>query len=216
MINTYQNQIIHGDCIEVMKKIPTESVDLIVTDPPYVVNYRSRDGRAYPNDNSTAWIEPAFAEAHRVLKKDTFFVCFYGWHKVNYFLYAWRKAGFRTLEQLIWVKDYPASTGKVLRYHEAAYLMEKGNSPRPQVILRSVLPWQYEGNELHPTQKPVMTILPLIMAYSRKGDIVLDPFCGSGTTAVAAKQLGRRYIGIEITEKYARIAQERLNNQYRA
>lgn len=210
MMQTYQNQIIQGDCLEVMKKIPTESVDLIVTDPPYVVNYTSRDDRAFPNDNSTAWIEPAFAQAHRVLKKDTFLVCFYGWHKVNYFFNAWRKAGFRTLEQLIFVKDYPASTGTVQRYHEAAYLMEKGNSPRPQVILRSVLPWQYEGNELHPTQKPVMTILPLIMAYSRKGDIVLDPFCGSGTTAVAAKLLGRGYIGIEITEKYARIAQERL------
>ena len=63
---------------------------------------------------------------------------------------------------------------------------------------------------LHPTQKPVMAMLPLLLAFSRIGDIVLDPFAGSGTTAVAAKQLGRHYIGIEIDPAYAREADERV------
>jgi site-specific DNA-methyltransferase (adenine-specific) len=59
--------------------------------------------------------------------------------------------------------------------------------------LPDVLEWRYAGNELHPTQKPVMAILPLVMAYSEQGDIVLDPFAGSGTTALASLELGRRY-----------------------
>jgi site-specific DNA-methyltransferase (adenine-specific) len=72
------------------------------------------------------------------------------------------------------------------------------------------LEWQYTGNTLHPTQKPVMAMLPLILAFSRMRDIVLDPFVGSGTTAVAAKALGRRYIGIEIDPTIARQADERV------
>jgi adenine-specific DNA-methyltransferase len=73
-----------------------------------------------------------------------------------------------------------------------------------------VLEWHYTGNGLHPTQKPVMAMVPLILAFSRMRDIVLDPFVGSGTTAVAAKQLGRRYIGIEIDPTYAQQADERV------
>ncbi len=193
-IDNFVNRIIGGNCIDVLKEMPSESIDLVVTDPPYIVNYRSREGRRYANDDNDLWLKPSFAEVFRVLKDDAFCVCFFGWHKVDLFLEAWRGAGFRTLEHLVWVKDYPSSVGLAQRFHEAAYLLVKGRPPRPQVILRSVLDWKYTGDELHPTQKPVMSILPLIMAYSRKRDIVLDPFAGSGTTTVAARQLGRRYI----------------------
>lgn len=193
-----------------MKELPDKSVDLIATDPPYLVGYRSRDGREFANDETDQWLKPAFAQSFRVLKDNSYCVSFFGWHKVDRFLTAWREAGFRTLEQLVWIKDYPSSVGVVGRFHEGAYLLAKGKPARPQVLLRSVLKWQYTGNELHPTQKPVMAILPLITAYSKKWDIVLDLFAGSGTTAVAARQLGRRYIGIEIDQTYAGIAQNRL------
>ena len=76
--------------------------------------------------------------------------------------------------------------------------------------MRDVLDWKYTGDELHPTQKPVTAFLPAIMAFSRIGDIVLDPFIGSGTTAIATRVLDRRYIGIEIDPEYARIAEERI------
>ncbi len=214
-IDNFVNRIIGGNCIDVMKEMPSESIDLVVTDPPYLVNYRSRDGRGFANEDNDLWLKPSFVETFRLLKDDSFCVCFFGWHKVDRFLAAWRGAGFRTFEQFVWVKDYPSSVGLTQRFHEAAYLLVKGRPPRPQVILRSVLDWKYTGDELHPTQKPVMSILPLIMAYSRKGDIVLDPFAGSGTTAVAARQLGRRYIGIEVEKEYTRIAQERLRQERR-
>jgi len=72
------------------------------------------------------------------------------------------------------------------------------------------LPWRYSGNRLHPTQKPLIALWPLIKAISRPGDLVLDPFAGSGTTALAAAQLGRRYIGMEIIPQYWSIAFRRL------
>jgi adenine-specific DNA-methyltransferase len=78
------------------------------------------------------------------------------------------------------------------------------------------LQWQYTGNERHPTEKPLMSIMQLIEAFSHPGDIVLDPFVGSGTTAVAAKKIGRRYIGIDIEPVYAQQAQERVRRERRA
>jgi adenine-specific DNA-methyltransferase len=75
------------------------------------------------------------------------------------------------------------------------------------------LPWKYTGNPLHPTQKPLSVLTPLIESFSKPGQIVLDPFAGSGSTCAAALQLGRRYFGIELDPKYhgaavARLAQE--------
>ena len=69
------------------------------------------------------------------------------------------------------------------------------------------------GKVNHPTQKPLAVILPIIQASSNFGDLILDPFAGSGSTLVAAKQLGRRYIGIEISEEYCKIARERLKQE---
>jgi adenine-specific DNA-methyltransferase len=73
-----------------------------------------------------------------------------------------------------------------------------------------VLEWCYTGNRLHPTQKPVPSLKPVIEAFTERGDIVLDPFAGSGSTLLAAKILGRRYIGIELDAEYANTARRRL------
>ena len=211
-LTNYVNRIICGDCVQVMPGIPSESVDLVVTDPPYLVNYRSRGGRRVYGDDwkKSAWLRPAFAEIYRVLKKDGFCVSFFGFTQAEKFIMAWNMAGFRILEHLVWKKRYASSFGFVGRYHESAYLLAKGDPPHPQIILPSVLEWRYSGNRHHPTQKPIMAISPLIEAFSKPGDIVLDPFAGSGTTAVAAKNLGRQYTAIELDNQYALIAQQRL------
>ena len=83
------------------------------------------------------------------------------------------------------------------------------------MMLRDVLGWEYTGNERHPTEKPLTAIMRLVEAFSKPGDLVLDPFVGSGTTAVAAKRLGRRYIGIDIEPVYAQQAQERVRHERR-
>jgi site-specific DNA-methyltransferase (adenine-specific) len=183
---------------------------MVLTDPPYLVNYRSRDGRGVPNDDTDAWLMPAFTEMYRVLKGDRFCVSFCGFTRAEHFIAVWKAAGFRVLEHLVWRKRYPSSTSFVRRYHEQAYLLAKGNPKRPHMLLPSVLEWRYTGNMLHPTQKPVGALLPLVMAFSQVGDVVLDPFAGSGSSAAAAALLGRHYIAIELNEEYARLARARL------
>lgn len=206
------NQVFCGDCRETMRRFPDGSVDLVVTDPPYLVNYRSRDDRRIVNDDNNKWLMPTFSQIYRVLKMNRFCVSFYGWSKAERFLWTWKKIGFRPVAHLVWVKDY-SSQDKIVRYfHELAYVLSKGEPARPNMAIKDALDWNYTGNKLHPTQKPVMAILPLIMAFSNKDEIVLDPFAGSGTTLIAAKQLGRRYIGIEIDRKYFNAMKERLKN----
>jgi adenine-specific DNA-methyltransferase len=115
-------------------------------------------------------------------------------------------------EHVVWRKRYPSSTGFVRRFHEQAYVLAKGHPQRPKMLLPSVLEWRYTTNVLHPTQKPVGALMPLLMAFSQVGDVVLDPFAGSGSTAVAAAMLGRHYIAIELSEQYARIARDRMRS----
>jgi site-specific DNA-methyltransferase (adenine-specific) len=156
---------------------------------------------------------PAFAQMYRVLKYDRFLLCFYGWNKVDCFFAAWRAAGFYPVGHLVWVKDYHSNERYVRYSHESAYLLAKGNPSKPSIALSDVLEWKYTGDELHPTQKPVMALLPVILAFSHVGDLILDPFAGAGTTAVAAQELGRRYIGIELDPVYAQKAQDRVRRE---
>ncbi len=89
------NAILNGDCIEVMREMPTQSVDFILSDPPYLVNYHDREGRSIQNDVDASWLKPAMAEAYRVLKQDRVAIMFYSWTMVDAFFEAWKEAGFR-------------------------------------------------------------------------------------------------------------------------
>jgi DNA modification methylase len=93
----HTNTIIHGYCLHVLPGIPSASVDFILTDPPYLVNYKPRDGRAVGGDKSAAWLKPAFAQMHRALKADGYCCSFYGWPNADRFMEAFRAAGFRPL-----------------------------------------------------------------------------------------------------------------------
>ena len=189
--------ILQGDCTQVMKTMAAGSVDFILTDPPYAVRYRDRSGRTILNDDNDAWLTPAFAEMYRLLKPNTFCVSFYGWDAADRFIAAWRCSGFRIVGHLVFSKQYASSTRFLQRRHEQAYLLMKGAGRIPAEPLPDVLEWKYTGNRLHPTQKSVSVLKPLIRSFSQPGDVVLDPFCGSGSTLVAAKLLQRRYLGIE-------------------
>jgi site-specific DNA-methyltransferase (adenine-specific) len=111
---------------------------------------------------------------------------------------------------LVWVKSYASKRGLLASQHEQAYLLAKGEAGRPAQVLPDVLDWQYTGNVLHPTQKPVRSLKPVIEAFTRRGDVVLDPFCGSGSTLLAAKILGRSYVGIDLDAAYCQAARRRL------
>jgi len=206
----FQNTIINADCIKALPMLPDNSVDFILTDPPYITNYKSRDGRRVPNDDNDLWLKPAFAEMFRVLADASFAVSFYGWPQADKFLQAYRAAGFRVVGHLMFPKTYASST-RFLRYqHESAHLLVKGNPPQPAKPIGDVIEWKYTGNKLHPTQKPLSALLPLVETFSEPHNTVLDPFSGSGSSLLAAKMLGRNYIGVEMDVKYHGIASRRL------
>ena len=113
------NSILHGNCIEKMRELPANSMDFILTDPPYLVNYRDRSGRSVPNDADDSWLRPAMREAYRVLKQDRVAIMFYSWTKVDTFFAAWKGAGFRPVGHIVFrrprfkdrVSQLPARTG---------------------------------------------------------------------------------------------------------
>ena len=129
---------------------------------------------------------------------------------MDQFFAAWRAAGFCPVAHLVWAKCYASCQRYVDYHHEQAYVLAKGRPELPSIRLPDVLTWQYTGNRLHPTQKPVSGLMPVVHTFSRPGEVVLDPFCGSGSTLVAAQSLGRRYIGIEIDAEHTKVAQARL------
>jgi site-specific DNA-methyltransferase (adenine-specific) len=205
-----RNAVLQGDCIDILRSFKPASVDFVLTDPPYLVRYQSRDGKRVHNDDNSAWLEPAFTQIYRVMKFGSYCVSFYGWNRVDQFVAAWNAAGFRIVGHLVFRKQY-ASSGKLLRYsHECAYLLAKGNVMPPAQPIADVIDWKYTGNRLHPTQKPVSSLRPLVDTFCPKGGLVLDPFCGSGSTLVAAHQLDRAYLGIEIDPEHHNTAQTRL------
>jgi DNA modification methylase len=207
-------QVTQGQCEEVMKGLPGSSVDFILTDPPYLVRYKDRTGRTVRNDDNASWLEPAVHEMHRVLKPGKFAVMFYAWNKVDRFMEAWRKAGFHIAGHIVFPKRYASGEHFTKYQHEQAYLLSKGWAAKPEHPPVDVIPWTYTGNKLHPTQKPVGSLKPLIEAFSKPGDIVLDPFAGSGSTLVAAKETGRRFVGIELDQDHQHTAAMRLQSRF--
>lgn len=205
-----RNKIVQGDCIEIMGGIPAGSVDFILTDPPYLVRYKDRTGRSLPNDGNTDWLEPAAAQMFRVLKDNSLCVSFYGWTQTDRFMSAWRAAGFRIAGHIVFRKCYASKSRFVSYTHESAYLLAKGRPALPDNPPADVIDWVYSGNRLHPTQKPIAILKPLIEAFCPQGGLVLDPFCGSGSTLVAARAVGRCYAGIELDSGYFHAASDRL------
>jgi len=204
------NTIINADCLKAMPMLPDESINFILTDPPYLVKYKSRDGRSIANDDNDVWLKPAFAEMYRVLADDSFCVSFYGWPSADRFMQAYRAAGFSVVGHLMFPKSYASSTRFLKYQHECAHLLAKGRPKQPLKPIADVLQWKYTGNQLHPTQKPLAVLMPLVETFSEPGGVVLDPFTGSGSSLVAARKLGRSYIGIEMDKRYHAIANRRL------
>ncbi|MBO6675268.1 MAG: DNA methylase [Rhizobiales bacterium] len=205
-----RNQIIQGNSAEVLKEVKAGSIDVAITDPPYLVNYRDSHGRTVANDANAEGVLPTFPELYRVMKPNSLVICFAGWTALDAFTTAWREVGFQIVGHIVWAKDYASSSRQTAFHHESAYVLAKGRPKKPTVPLPDVQEWVYSGNKLHPTEKAVEIIKPLVETFSKPGDLVLDPFLGSGTTAVAASLMGRDYLGIELEERYCQLARKRL------
>jgi site-specific DNA-methyltransferase (adenine-specific) len=206
----------HGDCRKILPELPRESFDLVLTDPPYVVGYSGRWGSDWgviEGDTDQSWVLPVYREIWRTLKPDSLCCTFYGWPSADVFFDAWSLTGFRPVSVLVLIKGRWGLGYFTRAQHEQAYILAKGRPQKPEKAISDVLIWDDIANQLHPNQKPLGAISKLVATYSGRERTILDPFCGSGTTLIAARNLGRCAVGIEIDERHCELAARRLSQQ---
>lgn len=235
-IDEFLNKIVCGDCVEAMSKIPDGSVDLVVTSPPYNLKNSTgngmKDGRGgkwskaallngyshhrdnMPHSEYVVWQRKCLTEAMRLLKEDGAIFYNHKW-RVQAGLLQDRSdivAGFPVRQIIIWQRagGINFNAGYFLPTYEVIYLIAKpGFKLAPKANAHGDV-WRFgqDLNNSHPAPFPLDLILQIIS--STKANIVLDPFMGSGTTGLAAKILGRNYIGIEISPEYCKLAEDRI------
>jgi site-specific DNA-methyltransferase (adenine-specific) len=194
------------------------SVDAIITDPPYGINYVSQTGAKIKNDKSPfIWF---LYDAFRVLKSGESgrgsLVCFTRWDVQQTFIDAMKLAGFNVRSEVIWDKVVHGMGDCKTQFaptHENIIFAIKGKYSFPGHRPKDIVTFsRITGNQqmVHPTEKPVGLLANLITSVTKPGDLILDPFAGSGSTLVAAKKTGRRFIGVELDDDYYQIAQRRI------
>jgi DNA modification methylase len=232
-----QDALYHGDCRAILPQLPAGSVDLVVTDPPYNIasphSLTSSRGRVV--STAAAWgawdtfsdeeyrelLSGVFAECFRLLRPGGQLYCWAAAQYIGLVLAAGEAAGFRYRAKLVAVKARPQPSWRRQNWrssYEECLYFSKGR-PWPfhfsgQESMRNVLMLPYEPKATpHPTEKRPAMLEPLIRVSSDPGQVVLDPFLGSGSTAVVAQALGRRYVGIERNRRYLAMARKRLEGR---
>jgi site-specific DNA-methyltransferase (adenine-specific) len=248
------NQIIHGNCIEVLGTLPENSVDVVFADPPYNLQLRNElyrpdtskveavndgwdkfdDFKAY-DEFTHKWLRAS----HRVLK-DTGTIWVIGsYHNIYRVGTIMQDLGFWILNDVLWIKKNPMPNFRGVRFTNAHEIMiwaqkKKGakytfnhhamKALNEDLQMRSdwrhwELPLttgkqriKHNGTKAHSTQKPEALLYRVILSSSNVGDVILDPFFGSGTTGAVAKKLGRSWIGIEQDKNYVKVAQKRIDS----
>ena len=200
--------IYNEDCLERMKRLPDESIDLVITDPPYGTKTNSR--KSFMVGEFSNVMPLVLPELYRLLKSDGAFYCFTSWTVMSDWLLRYQQY-FKLQNIIVWNKEKHSGCYSSQSWQftwEGIFFGIKGKRPiydyMPDVINSN------EKGRRRAMQKPVDIIEKLLKASSQKGDLILDPFMGSGTTAVACKRLNRRYIGFEISKEYCKIAEARL------
>lgn len=209
-----------GDCLNYMKKIPSESIDLIVTDPPYLIDfqsgYRKRKYNKIKNDavQNEKLISEYFEHCYRILKNDTTIYCFCSWHHIDIFKQEFEKY-FKLKNIIIWQKNNTSMgdlNGSYAPKYEMVLFGHKGRRLLNGFRYPDILEFKRTNNKLHPTEKPVDLLELFIKQSSDINDVVFDGFMGSGSTGVACINTNRKFIGCELDENYFKIAEQRLKN----
>jgi len=225
------DRIYLGDCLKLIKEIPDSSIDLVLTDPPFAINFKGKRTNYHRTperviegyneipkekylDFSLQWMKEAF----RVLKDTGSMYVFSGWTNLKEILIALDEVGFKVINHLIWKYQFGVFTKRKFvtsHYHipfcvknEKKYKFNKNEHYPEDVIFVKREYWT--GRVKTPNKLPIALVAKLIQFVTDKGDIVLDPFIGSGTTAVACKLLKRHFIGFEIVPEYVKLANKRL------
>ena len=243
------DQVIQGDCLDVLPALPEESVDLVFADPPYNLQLQQelwrpnmtrvdavdddwdRFGSFAEYDAFTArWLEGC----RRVLKKTGTLWVIGSYHNIYRVGTILQNLGYWILNDVVWVKSNPMPNFRGVRFtnaHETLIWAQKERgasytfhhhsmkSLNDELQMRSdwVIPLctgkerlRVNGEKAHPTQKPEALLYRILSACTNPGDVVLDPFFGTGTTGASARRLHRHFIGIERNPFYVELAQERV------
>lgn len=241
------------DCIDGMQSIPANTIDLIVTDPPFAIefkatkqNYNRTASRVMQGYNeikqkdyynfTVRWMEQAF----RIIKESGSMYVFSGWNNLKDILNALDDVGFTTINHIIWKYQFGVVTSKkfVTSHYHCIYVCKNSKKRRFYPYSRFTKNQKTpEGRSLHykdkedvwdikreywtgdkktPTKLPAELVRKILEYSSKEGDVVFDPFLGSGQVAMISKMMGRNYLGFEIVKKYHDFARKRLeNNLYR-
>ncbi len=244
------DQVIQGDCIEILKTLPEKSVDLIFADPPYNLQLSQQLFR--PNMTRVDGVDAAWDQfdsfeqydeftrlwltaCRRVLKDSGTIWVIGSYHNVYRVGAIVQDLGYWILNDVVWVKANPTPNFRGVRFtnaHETLLWAQKKKGARytfnhhamkslnDDLQMRS--DWELpicsgkerlrlHGGKAHPTQKPEALLYRVILSSSNPGDVVLDPFFGTGTTGAVAKKLQRRWIGIEKDSTYVELARQRVD-----
>lgn len=215
------NRIYQRDCIEGLKLIPDESIDLVITDPPYLMNYRSNRRTKLEkfdyieNDkDSHSLISDFIKECYRVLKNDTAIYMFCSWHHIDFFKQEFENH-FKLKNIVVWNKNNHGSgdlKGAYAPKHEFVLYGHKGRSLFREKRIPDVIDCAKIASPklTHPTEKPLELLDIFVRNSSDKGGIILDGFAGTGSTCISATRNGRKYIAFETVSEYVGIANKRL------
>ncbi|NWG08610.1 MAG: site-specific DNA-methyltransferase [Chloroflexi bacterium] len=244
------NQIIHGDCIEVLGSLPENSVDVIFADPPY--NLQLQNDLYRPNMTKVDAVNDGWdkfsdfkeydeftrewlSASRRVLKETGTIWVIGSYHNIYRVGAIMQDLGFWFLNDIVWVKANPMPNFRGVRFtnaHETMIWAQKKKGAKytfnhhsmkalnDDLQMRSdwYIPLatgkqrvKMNGEKAHSTQKPEGLLYRVILASSNPGDVILDPFFGSGTTGAVAKKLGRHWIGIERDRKYIKVGRKRID-----
>jgi len=210
------------DCLEAMKQMPDGCVDLVLTDPPYGVayktGYRKQEWHKFcteiANDRDMVWVEPCCEELERLMKDNTALYWFSN-HDAIDIVKPVIAGRFAYKNTITWVKNNWTAGDLEAQYGKQTELIVYANKGRKFINgSRDQDVWycnRVSGDgQLHQNEKPVELIERAIVKSSNEGDIILDPFMGSGTTAVACIRTNRHFIGFEIDETYYNLACRRI------
>ncbi len=246
-------QILDGDCVAAMRKLPDNSVDLVFADPPYNLqlggDLNRPDGShvdAVTDDwdrfesfaTYDAFTRAWLTECRRVLKPDGALWVIGSYHNIYRVGAVLQDLGFWILNDIVWRKTNPMPNFRGTRFtnaHETLLWASQGEKARYQFNYRAMKTlndelqmrsdWTFpicsggerlkgdDGHKAHPTQKPEALLYRVLLATTEAGDVVLDPFFGTGTTGAIAKRLGREWIGCEREESYRKVATARIDKE---
>lgn len=215
-----------GDCLELMKDIPDNSIDIVVTDPPYLIKYKTnyRKNKKHEfcteikNDDNFCMISKYIKECYRIMKTNTSIYIFCNSSHIDFFKSEIEKNGFKIKNIIVWVKNNWTAGDLKAQYAKQYEFIIYANKGRKYINGKRISDiWFFDRisgkRQVHQNQKPTDLLEQILEKSSTENDFVFDGFMGSGSTGVACKHLNRNFIGIELDKKYFEIAKKRIEEE---